>query len=129
MRLQKIIIILILIFSVLIIYRSDYRDGNDKANIWSTDEREFFKPVDIVWRGEIISTMAGGSCIGLSGNFDKYSLALACLSEGNLVDMWKFEGGVEIVGKWLGITCAYKNTVFGECVPEVSIEAIESDFK
>jgi len=34
-------------------------------------------------------------------------------------------GKVKITGKWVGITCAYRNTIFGQCVPNVEIEKIE----
>lgn len=121
---MKFIITLILVFSVLFIYRSDYRNANSKASIWANDEREFFKPIDVVWRGEIISTMAGGSCVGLEGEFGNYRRAMACLPNKDSNELWKFEGMVTVTGKWLGTTCAYKNTIFGECVPDVSIEII-----
>lgn len=32
---------------------------------------------------------------------------------------------IKVSGKWTGITCAYYNTVFGQCVPEVEPEKIE----
>lgn len=32
---------------------------------------------------------------------------------------------IKVSGKWMGITCAYYNTVFGQCVPEVYPEKIE----
>lgn len=106
-------------------YYFSYWSGNVGAMIWTSGEKEFSKPVDVVWRGEIISTMAGGSCLGLKGVFDDYDLAMACLSDVSSDELWKFEGAVAITGKWLGITCAYKNTIFGECVPNVEIEKID----
>lgn len=121
---QKFIIILILVISAFIIYPSSYQDGNSKTNIWTNDEKDFFKPIDVVWRGEIISTMTSGSCIGLKGEFDNYRQAMACLPDKHSNELWKLEGIVTVTGKWLGIACAYKNTVFGECVPDVIIENI-----
>lgn len=121
---QKFIIILILVFSVFAIYNSDYQNNNSKAMIWSGVEREFFKPIEVVWRGKIISTMAGGSCVGLEGEFGNYRQSLACLKNADSKELWKLEGVVTVTGKWLGITCAYKNTIFGECVPDVRIENI-----
>ncbi len=125
MNKERIIIVLLLVFSIFGLYRSDYWHGNGGASIWTNGEKEFSKPIDIVWRGEIISTMAGGSCVGLKGEFDKYDLAMACLSDANSDELWKLEGIVTVSGKWLGITCAYKNTIFGECVPNVDIESIQ----
>lgn len=124
MNRDKFIITLILVLSVFMISQSAYRAGNSKASIWAGEEREFFKPIEVVWRGKIISTMAGGSCIGLKGEFGGYSQAMACLPNTDSNELWKFEGMVTVTGKWLGITCAYKNTIFGECVPDVVIENI-----
>jgi len=124
MNKEKIIIITLLVFSSLGIYYSTDWNSNSIAGIWTTGEKEFSEPIDVVWRGEIISTMAGGSCIGMNGGFDNYRWAAACLSDTNSNELWKFEGTVTVTGKWLGITCAYKNTIFGECVPDVSIENI-----
>ena len=124
MKRDKFIIVVILAVSFFAVYYFGYLGSNIKASIWVTGEKEFSKPLDIVWRGEIISTMAGGSCVGLKGKFDKYDWAMACLSDTNYGELWKFEGVVTVTGKWLGITCAYKNTIFGECVPDVSIENI-----
>jgi len=114
-----------LVISVFAIYRSGVLGTNGLAMIWANDEKEFSKPVGVVWSGEIISTMTDGSCVGLKGKFDKYDFALACLSDTNSGELWKFEGMVTITGKWLGISCAYKNTIFGECVPDIEIEKIE----
>jgi len=122
---QKFIIIPLLVFSAFMIYYFDYRGATSKARIWANDEKEFLKPIDIIWRGEIISTMASGSCIGLRGEFDNYRQAIACFPNKGSNELWKFEGMVTVTGKWLGITCAYKNTIFGECVPDVRIENIE----
>ena len=122
---DKFIIMTVLVFSAFVIHHSTYRDDNSKASIWANSEKEFFKPIDIVWRGEIISTMTSGSCIGLKGEFNNYSQAMACFPNADSREFWKFEGVVTITGKWLGITCAYKNTIFGECVPDVRIENVK----
>lgn len=126
---DKLIIVLLLVFSALVIYHSTYRDSNIKAGILANEEKVFLEPINIVWNGEIISTMVSGSCIGLKGDFDNYSRAMACFDQPHLIELWQFEGPVTITGKWLGITCAYKNTIFGECVPDVRIETIMSPLK
>ena len=125
MRIDKFFIIPFLILGAFIIYYPSLLDNNHKASIWISDEREFFKPIDVVWRGKIISTMASGSCIGLEGDFDNYSQAMACLPNSDPNELWNLEEVVTISGKWTGITCAYKNTIFGECVPDVVIKSIE----
>lgn len=126
MNKKKLIIILLFVFSAFLIHQSTHGNINIKASVWdSNGEESFKKPIDIVWRGEVISTMAGGACIGLSGEFDGYSQAVACLPNTASKELWKFEGMVTITGKLIGITCAYENTIFGECVPDVIIESIK----
>jgi hypothetical protein len=127
MNKKKIALITLLILSASVIGFFSYWSGNSKASIWLNDEKEFSKPIEIVWRGEIISTMAGGSCIGMRGNFDNYLWAIACLSDINSDKLLGLEGVVTVTGKWLGISCAYKNTIFGECVPDINIEKIEQN--
>ena len=61
----------------------------------------------------------------LKGEFDKYHWAMACLNNDDSNELWKFEGLVTVTGKWIGIDCAYENTIFGECVPDVVIESIK----
>lgn len=129
MNRDKFIIMIVLVFGVFVFYNSDYRDGNSRASIWTNEEREFFKPIDVIWRGEIISTMNSGLCIGLKGDFGGYSKTMACFPNKELLnsdsaELWKFEEIVTVTGKWTGITCAYKNTIFGECVPDVIIDKI-----
>lgn len=121
----KIAIIVFSVLGLLGAYYFSYWSGDVLATIWIGGEKEFSKPIDVVWRGQIISTMAGGSCVGLKGAFDKYDLAMACFLSIASNDLWNFEGVVTVTGKWLGITCAYKDTIFGECVPEVVVENIE----
>ena len=89
MNKEKIIIISLLVLSSLGIYYSTDWNSNSIAGIWTTGEKEFSKPIDVVWRGEIISTMAGGSCIGMNGEFDNYRWAAACLSNTNSNELWK----------------------------------------
>lgn len=125
MNSNKFFIIPILILSFFVIYHPSPLDNNRRASIWENDERYFFKPVGVVWRGKIISTMSGGACVGLEGDFSNYSQAMACFPDKDSNELWNLEGAVTVTGKWLGITCAYRNTIFGECVPDVVIESIE----
>ncbi len=124
MHRDNLVIIIVLTLGIFLVNHFNYQENNTKANIWANHEKEFFKPIDVIWRGKIISTMAGSLCIGLEGDFDNYSQAMACLPNNDSNELWKLEGVVTVTGKWLGITCAYRNTVFGECVPDVAIESI-----
>ena len=128
MNKEKIIIITLLIIGLFGAFSLGYLDSNIGAMMWgNNNEKEFSKPIDVVWRGEIISIMSGGSCLGMKGEFDDYDLAMVCLPDVDSGGLWKFEGVVTVTGKWLGITCAYKNTIFGECVPDIRIENIQID--
>ena len=95
-----------------------------EMNLSPASEKTYSQPRTIRWRGEIISTMAGGSCIGVRGDFSGFTAFLACLPDVYGTALWNYSGTVTITGKWIGITCAYKNTVFGSCVPDVLIERI-----
>lgn len=121
---DKFIITFVLVLSVFIVDHSVYQKSDVEARIWANGEKEFFRPIDVVWSGKVISTMASGSCLGLEGEFNGHQLAMACLPDATSTELWKFEGTVTVTGKWLGITCAYKNTIFGECVPEMIIKSI-----
>ena len=125
MNKKKIILIVLLITGFITAFNFGYLDSNLGAMIWNNSEREFSKPIDIVWRGEIISIMSGGSCLGMKGRFDDFDLAMACLPDVDSGELWKFEGVITVTGKWRGITCAYENTIFGECVPDVIIKNID----
>jgi hypothetical protein len=94
------------------------------AEIFNNDEKEFPEPIDIAWKGKIISVMAGGSCAGIEGQFGDYSKAMVCLADSASDELNKYSGELNISGKWLGITCAYKNTIFGECVPIVEVDVV-----
>ena len=125
MNRDNLMIVIVLILGTFLVNHFNYQESSNKANIWTNYEKEFFKSVDVVWQGKIISTMSGGACVGLEGDFDNYSQAMACLPDKDSNELWKLEEVVTITGKWLGITCAYRNTIFGECVPDVVIESIE----
>lgn len=124
MNKEKFIIIILLVFSAFVINHQTSWVRDIKASILPNHEKEFSKSVDVIWQGEIISIMANGSCIGLKGEFDNYIWAVACLNDIDSKELWKFQGMVTVTGKWLGITCAYRNTIFGECVPDIRIESI-----
>ncbi len=124
MKRDEIVVIMILIAGALFVYFFGYNFGYSRATIWTNGEGEFSEPIDIVWHGEIISTMVSGLCVGLKGDFDGHTFFMACLDD-DRGELWDLQGQVTIKGKWVGNTCAYKNTVFGGCVPDVLIEKIE----
>lgn len=88
-------------------------------------EKTFDKPINIVWGGEIYGFMMSGDALAIVRvpKNKKYPVFFAWSVSDNDRNI---EGKIKITGKWTGITCAYRFTVFGNrCVPEVIIEKIE----
>ncbi len=94
-------------------------------------EKTFEKPIDIVWTGKVFAYMMSGEAFGVERTLknEEYPVFFACCIEGRWEDdKWiidDIDGKVRVAGKWTGITCAYGNTIFGRCVPNVEIEKIE----
>lgn len=116
-------------FAVLMFFNQENKINNSAFFKDSVDaevkEEEFNEPVNIVWTGKITSVMSGGFCLALEGGFDGHNQILACLPETSSYNFLGLSGEVTVIGRWLGITCAYENTIFGECVPDVEVESIE----
>lgn len=91
-------------------------------------EETFEEPIDVVWAGNVFAHMQSGEAFGITRGFSDDAF-FACCIEGKMIDdKWTIEdieGKVRVTGKWTGITCAYGNTIFGRCVPNVEIERIE----
>jgi len=88
-------------------------------------EKTFDEPIDINWSGNVISHMVSGEAYGIRKvpPDQENPLFYACCGDSN--HQW-LSGQVRVEGKWTGITCGYKNSIFGRCVPEVDIEKIEA---
>jgi len=91
-----------------------------------SEEATFDKPIDVTWNGKIIATFHGGTDYGVEKipKDENYPYFYA----GNYSDAFPehvaMDGIVEVTGKWTGITCAYQNTVFKRCVPDVEVQEI-----
>lgn len=87
-------------------------------------EMTFKEPYPIDWSGSVMAVFSSGDGIGVK-RFDqnaKYKQFMV-RTEG----LYNGEGeNVRIKGKMVGITCAYYNTIFGECVPDVIAESIQN---
>lgn len=90
-----------------------------KADIISCDcEQEFTEALPVVWSGRVLATFSGGEDLAIENNdlqseYRRFYVVGAGLP--------KAESGadVRVNGRLTGITCAYANSVFGECVGEV----------
>ncbi len=128
MKRASFLVILLLILIIVLVFNVTKQNHITALIAGGTNavsgEEEYSEPVDIVWSGRVTAVMSGGSCIGVEGKFDKYSKFMACLSDVYSNKLQNYSGEVKITGKWLGVTCAYKNTIFGKCVPDVEIQEI-----
>ena len=86
-------------------------------------EKTFKKEYPIVWSGKVMASFMSGEDFGVkryNKNF-KYNKFY-------VVGQNKFTGelgtNVKVKGRLVGITCAYANTVFGECVGEVVADQV-----
>ncbi|MBM3255881.1 MAG: hypothetical protein FJZ04_00195 [Candidatus Moranbacteria bacterium] len=90
------------------------------------EEATFDKPIDVSWKGKIMTFFHGGTDYGIEKipKDENYPYFYA----GNYSDAFPehvaMDGTVEVTGKWTGITCAYQNTVFKRCVPAVEVKEI-----
>ena len=86
-------------------------------------ETTFKKSYPVIWSGKVIATFVGGEDIGIkrydqSGKYKQFYV----IGKG----LYNYDMGedVRVQGRLIGMTCAYKNTVFKECVGEVEAEKI-----
>lgn len=85
-------------------------------------EKEFKTSYPIEWSGYVIAMFSSGEDIGVK-RFDQSGEYKQFYVRGD----GKYDGGekVRVKGDMIGITCAYYNTIFGECVPNVIANSIE----
>ncbi len=94
--------------------------------------KTFDKPIDVEWTGEVIAQMVSGTVYGIKKTpEDKENpYFYAGRLDEDINKAWEdkkevgLSGLVRVKGKWVGITDAYRNTIFGRCVPNVLIESI-----
>ena len=91
--------------------------------------KTFVKPVPVEWTGKIIAQMVSGTQYGIekvpADKENPYFYASQdpdkAFLENKSVGL---EGMVTVKGNWTGTTDAYRNTIFGRCVPSVDILSI-----
>jgi len=89
-----------------------------------SEEVTFDKPIDVTWEGKIIAIFHSGTDYGIEINPKDKDYPFFYAYTGDKANV-ATEGNLRITGKWTGITCAYQNTIFGRCVPDVEVEKIE----
>lgn len=86
-------------------------------------ETRFKKSYPIDWSGRIFATFVSGDDIGVK-RYNQNTKYKEFYVYGNGLYNRDIGENVRIQGKLVGLTCAYGNTVFGECVGEVEAEKI-----
>lgn len=106
------------------LFYSSSTEAPDNNKIDCSCETTFKAPYPVEWSGEILSTFVSGQDLGVK-RFDQSGKYKQFYVDGN--NMYKGDTGdsVRVKGKLIGITCAYANTVFRECVGEVAADSIE----
>ncbi|MFA4942822.1 MAG: hypothetical protein WC564_04260 [Patescibacteria group bacterium] len=79
---------------------------------------------DLVVEAQVIATFVSGLDLGvrnldLAGEYSQFYVDAGGKYQGDI------NGHIRIKGRLLGMTCAYANSVFGECVPEIEASVIE----
>ena len=101
---------------------------------YSACEKTFDEPIDVTWEGEVIALLVSGVDYGIKKIPEdaEYPYFYAGRTEEEFDRVWEakkevgLQGNVRVKGKWVGITSAYRNSIFGRCVPHVMIESIEN---
>ena len=140
---NKILLLSLLLFGVFLTWNYVIRERGEnnkhtnsksslQAEIIDEEERYFDTPIEISWLGEVATYMESNNAYAmmmLSGNKD-YNMFYAqpfdvfTDTNGDLQPKYKRGTILEISGDFLGITCAYKHSVFqGECVPDIKVNS------
>ena len=112
--------LILIIVITFVVFRNIKRDCN----------RDYAKPIEVNWEGEVIAKMVSETQYGIKRipSNKKYPYFYAGQDPDKAWVEKKnvgLEGKVRVKGKWIGITDAYKNSIFGRCVPSVEIISIE----
>jgi hypothetical protein len=87
-------------------------------------ETTFPQPRDVEWNGVVVGILAGGGGIAVR-TVATGEMFQAYFKEGQTSSVSEHQP-VLIRGRWTGISCAYRETVFkGQCTPTVDIDALE----
>lgn len=89
-------------------------------------EKTFAKPITTVLNGEVIASFVSGEAIGIKvrnkdGKYDQYYVEMPTGTNYHDIEY----DNVKVEGKMVGITCAYYNTIFGECAGDVIADSIK----
>jgi hypothetical protein len=127
--------LLLVVLAVAGVYAfSSYKDQLNQ-DAWSNPKQEnsFAEPEQIQWIGEVVTQMESKKAYAMkmiAGNSEYemfYTQPFVVVSglEDKLMPQFEVGDYLNIRGNFLGITCAYQNSVFGgDCVPDVVVESV-----
>jgi|GEM_PF-1217301 len=110
----------------------EYRLNQALQAIKNSQEVTFDDPIDIAWEGNIMASFASGSDYGVKTIPEDPDFPYFYVYTGSGEDL-ALDGRIKVYGQWTGVTCAYKNSMFGQCTAEVSAtrvtqtKAVEND--
>ncbi len=115
------------------ISQSDYShiaatDGSvkDLENIINCDcEKTFSGEEEVLVSGRVIAMFVSGTDLGIKNLDPKAEYQHFYVDAGGKYQ-GDIDGLVKIKGRLIGVTCAYANSVFHECVPEIEAQTVES---
>jgi len=101
----------------------EYRLNQALQAIQNSQETTFDLPVYVAWEGDVVASFVGGSDYGVKRTPEDPDFPYFYAYTGSENDLG-LEGRIKVVGEWTGVTCAYKNTLFGQCVAEIKATRI-----
>lgn len=106
------------------ITRTFINEESGTRNYISCDcEKRFKKEYPVIWSGRVISTFVSGEDFGVE-RFNKSTKYKQFYVFGQNQYTGEPGANVRVVGRLIGMTCAYADTVFGECVGEVVADQV-----
>jgi hypothetical protein len=86
-------------------------------------EKTFKTAYPVIWSGKVIASFAGGEDIGVE-KYDRDSKYKKFYVDAQGKYNEALGSDIRVTGRLIGITCAYANTIFKECVGEVVADQI-----
>ena len=105
------------------IVSNDSQEITNNQLIDCSCEKTFKQAYPVIWSGKVIASFVGGEDIGVEkyDNDSKYKKFYVD-AQGKYNE--SIGSDVRVTGRLVGITCAYANSVFKECVGEVVADQI-----
>lgn len=106
-----------------VVNQNDSQDLSDNKLIDCSCEKTFKQSYPVIWSGKVIASFVGGEDIGVERfskefKYNKFYVD----AQGKYNE--SLGSDIRVTGRLVGITCAYANSIFKECVGEVVADEI-----